>query len=217
MLGITDLSDYVLGTVAIILLPGPNSMYVLSIGAQRGIRAGYRAACGVLAGDSILMLLSALGVTSLLRAVPPLFVALKYAGGAYLCYLGVRMAVSAVRRWRAGRAAPAAAEPAIPPVDVDSPLRKAFTISLMNPKAILFFVSFFVQFVDPAYAYPALTFGVLAAVVQLCSIVYLSALIFGGSRLASTFRRRRMLAAAGRTAVGALFVGFGLKLATASL
>jgi leucine efflux protein len=98
-----------------------------------------------------------------------------------------------------------------------SPFRKAFTISLMNPKAILFFVSFFIQFIDPGYAYPALSFLVLAIVVQICSAIYLTALIFGGSWLAGTFRRRRKLAAAGSSAVGALFLGFSLKLATASL
>jgi leucine efflux protein len=214
MLGVTDLSDYLIGTIAIILLPGPNSLYVLSIGAQRGVRAGYRAATGVFAGDSILMLLSAAGVASLLKAVPPLFIVLKYAGGAYLGYLGVMMVIGAVRRWRAG---PAIELPTLPAPDDTRLFRKAFTISLMNPKAILFFISFFIQFVDPGYAYPAVTFLVLAIIVQLCSFVYLSALIFGGSYLAETFRRRRTLAAAGSTVVGAIFVGFGLKLATTSL
>lgn len=215
MLGVTDLSDYLIGTIAIILLPGPNSLYVLSIGAQRGVRAGYRAATGVFAGDSILMLLSAAGVASLLKAVPPLFIVLKYAGGGYLAYLGVMMVVGAVRRWRAGPVIELTAAPVV--VDDSRLFRKAFTISLMNPKAILFFISFFIQFVDPGYAYPALTFLVLAIIVQLCSFGYLSALIFGGSYLAETFRRRRTLAAAGSTAVGALFLGFGLKLATTSL
>jgi leucine efflux protein len=88
---------------------------------------------------------------------------------------------------------------------------------LLNPKAILFFVSFFVQFVNPEYAYPALSFLLLAGIVQLCSMVYLSVLIFGGTYLASQFRRRRRLAAGLTTLVGAVFVGFGVRLATASL
>ena len=87
----------------------------------------------------------------------------------------------------------------------------------MNPKAILFFVSFFIQFVDPAYAYPAVSFTMLGTIVQLCSFLYLTGLIFTGSWLAATFRRRRRLAAAGTSAVGALFLGFSLRLATASL
>ncbi|NUT31884.1 MAG: leucine efflux protein LeuE [Hamadaea sp.] len=218
MLGVTDLWTYVLGTVAIILLPGPNSMFVLATAATRGVRRGYLAACGVFLGDTILMIASAAGVASLLRAFPPLFLALKYAGAAYLAYLGVKMVIGAVRSWRSSRSMAAVADAvAEAPPAADRPFRRAFTISLMNPKAILFFVSFFIQFVDPAYAYPALTFTVLGVIVQICSFVYLSGLIFAGSWLSATFRKRRRLAAAGTSAVGALFLGFSLRLATASL
>ncbi|NUR49129.1 MAG: leucine efflux protein LeuE [Hamadaea sp.] len=205
MLGVTDLGTYLLGTVAIILLPGPNSMFVLSTAASKGVRRGYQAACGVFLGDTILMVASAAGVASLLRAFPPVFLALKYAGAAYLAYLGIRMLLS--------RPSPTDAAP----VAEDRPFRRAFVISLMNPKAILFFISFFIQFVDPAYAHPAVTFTVLGAIVQLFSFIYLTALIFTGDRLAALFRRRRLLARAGASAVGVLFLGFSLRLATASL
>ena len=90
-------------------------------------------------------------------------------------------------------------------------------VSLLNPNAILFFVSSFIQFVQPGYAHPALTFLVLGAVLQLFSSLYLTTLIFGGRFLAGQFRRRRKLAAGAATGVGALFVGFGIKLATASV
>ncbi|HRP98289.1 MAG TPA: LysE family transporter, partial [Rhodocyclaceae bacterium] len=95
--------------------------------------------------------------------------------------------------------------------------RTALVISLMNPKAILFFVSFFIQFVDPAYAHPGLSFAILAVIVQVCSAVYLSLLIFSGAYLAAQFRRRRRLAAGATGGVGALFIAFGAKLATATL
>lgn len=98
-----------------------------------------------------------------------------------------------------------------------NPFRKAFTISLLNPKAILFFVAFFVQFVDPSYGAPALSFLILALIVQVFSVTYLTTLIFGGTFLAAHFRRRRKLAAGLTTGVGALFLGFGAKLATATL
>src|SRR5579859_3051847 len=100
MLGITNIWTYLIGTVAIILLPGPNSMYVLSVAARRGIKAGYAGACGVFLGDGVLMTLSAAGVASLLRAEPRLFTVVKYAGAAYLCWLGFGMLRAAVRRWR---------------------------------------------------------------------------------------------------------------------
>lgn len=82
-LGITDLWTYVLGTVFIVLLPGPNSLFVLATAAQRGIVSGYQAACGVFLGDTVLMLLSAVGIASLLRTEPMFFLALKYLGAAY--------------------------------------------------------------------------------------------------------------------------------------
>ncbi|HEX7744057.1 MAG TPA: leucine efflux protein LeuE [Micromonosporaceae bacterium] len=215
MLGITDLWTYVLGTVAIVLLPGPNSLFVLSTAARRGVRTGYQAAAGVFLGDAVLMALSAAGVASLLKAYPPLFLVIKYAGAAYLGYVGVMMLRGAWRRWRT-RADPEAprlvdaAEPA-----VGSAFRRAAVISLLNPKAILFFISFFIQFVDPAYPYPALSFVVLGTIAQLTSALYLTALIFTGTYLATQFRRRRRLAAGLTTGIGALFLGFGLKLATA--
>jgi leucine efflux protein len=214
MLGITDFWTYVLGVVAIILLPGPNSIFVLSVGAQRGIRAGYQAAGGVFLGDAVLMILSATGVASLLNAYPPVFLVLKYAGAAYLAWVGVNIIRSAWSRWRR-RAEPSPVTRQEPPPGLQRPFRRAAVISLLNPKAILFFLSFFIQFVEPGYPHPELSFLVLGAVVQFFSALYLSALIFGGRYLAGRFRERRRLAAGASTAVGALFVGFGVKLATA--
>lgn len=214
-LGITDLWTYVFGVVFIILLPGPNSMYVLSLAAQRGVKAGYRAACGVFVGDTVLMVLSAAGVASLLKANPLLFSVVKYGGAAYLLYIGVGMLRGAWRKL--ARPVADAGADVRRAVDGERPFRKALVVSLLNPKAILFFISFFIQFVDPAYAHPALSFVVLGAIAQLASFVYLSTLIFTGARLADHFRRRRKLAAGASGGVGGLFVGFSVKLALATM
>lgn len=212
-LGITDLWTYVLGTLFIVLLPGPNSLFVLATAAQRGVGAGYRAASAVFLGDAILMLLSALGIASLLKAEPVLFLGLKYAGAAYLFYLGLGMLRGGLQKLRQPleQAAP------VKDVDVAQPFRKALLLSLSNPKAILFFVSFFIQFVDPGYAYPGVSFLVLGTILEVISALYLSFLIFSGVRLAAWFRRRQRLAAGASSGVGALFVGFGVKLASATL
>ncbi len=216
MLGVTDIWTYVIGTVAIILLPGPNSLYVLSTAARHGVRAGYRAAAGVFLGDWVLMIAAALGVASLLKAYPALFFVIKYAGAAYLTYVGVMMAIGAIRRVRRTTVKVDVETPPAEPT-ANHPFRRALVISLLNPKAILFLISFFVQFLDPTYAYPALSFLLLAGVLQVCSALYLSALIFGGTFLAGQFRQRRRLAAGLTAGVGAVFVGFGVRLATASL
>lgn len=216
MLGITDLTTYLLGAVLIVLLPGPNSMYVLSVAAQRGTRAGFAGAGGIIIGDFILMTLAATGAAGLLKANPALFAVVKYLGGGYLAWLGFNMLRGALTAWRRpARGETAEAKSVL--VGEENPFVKALLISLMNPKAILFFVSFFVQFVDPAYPHPALTFVALGLIVEVCSTLYLTALIVAGHRLAQAFRRRRKLSAALGGSVGALFVGFGAKLAAASL
>jgi leucine efflux protein len=226
MIGITNIWAYLLGTVAIILLPGPNSIYVLSVAARRGVRAGYAGACGVFIGDAVLMILSAAGVASLLRAEPVLFLVVKYAGAGYLCWIGIGMLRGAWRRWDTPPAEPAgaiaaAAEPAgsaatAAPAE-RNPFRRALVVSLLNPKAILFFISFFIQFVEPGYAHAWLSFLVLGTIAELVSAVYLTTLIFTGSYLAVQFRRRRKLSTALTTGVAAIFVGFAVRLATSSL
>ncbi|AJC19302.1 leucine efflux protein LeuE [Pandoraea pulmonicola] len=216
-LGIVNLWTYLAGVVVVILLPGPNSLYVLAVAAQRGVRQGYAGACGVFLGDTILMTLAAAGVASLLHAQPALFFVVKYLGAAYLCWMGLNMLRGALANLRAARANPGAPVAAPRRVDADRPFKRALFISLLNPKAILFCVSFFIQFVDPGYAYPAVSFAVLGAIVQTFSFLYLSTLILVGYRLAAHFRARRRLSAGATGGVGALFVGFGVKLATATL
>ncbi|BFO14765.1 leucine efflux protein LeuE [Streptomyces sp. KM77-8] len=214
MFGVIDLPTYLVGLVLIVLLPGPNSLYVLSVAARRGVRAGYTAAAGVWCGDTLLMTLSAAGVASLLQGNAVLFGIVKFVGAGYLTWLAVGMLRAAWGMWRTrrdtdGTEASAAAAG-------ERPFRRALVVSLLNPKAILFFIAFFVQFVDPGYAYPALSFVVLGAFAQIASVLYLSALIFGGTRLADAFRRRRRLSARATSAAGALFLGFAAKLSLAS-
>lgn len=222
MLGAIELPTYLVGVIMIILLPGPNSIYVLSLAARRGVRAGYRGAAGVFCGDTVLMVLSAAGVASLLQANELAFSVVKYAGAGYLTYLAVGMMRAAWSMWRARHESVQDDEPVVAaeagpagtegPAEDERPFRRAFVICLFNPKAILFFISFFVQFVDPTYAYPALSFLVLGAIAQVVSLLYLTALIFGGTWLATAFRRRKRLSAAATSAVGALFLGFAAKL-----
>ncbi|MFE2499187.1 leucine efflux protein LeuE [Streptomyces scopuliridis] len=217
MLGVTDLPTYLVGLVLIVLLPGPNSLYVLSVAARRGIRAGYSAAAGVWCGDTVLMVLSAAGVASLLQANELAFGIVKFAGAGYLTWLAIGMMRAAWSLWRSRHErAEEAATSSPAPTPAERPYRRALVISLFNPKAILFFISFFVQFVDPGYAHPALSFVLLGLLANVASALYLSALIFGGTRLAAAFRRRKRLSAGMTTAAGALFLGFAVKLSLSS-
>ncbi|MFD4372672.1 leucine efflux protein LeuE [Streptomyces sp. NPDC058486] len=216
MLGVTDLPTYLAGLVLIILLPGPNSLYVLSVAARKGTRTGYKAAAGVFTGDTILMTLAALGAASLLQTTPLLFTIVKYAGAGYLAWMAYGMLRAALAMWRSRHQPDGAGPEGAESGSTEHPYRRALVISIFNPKAILFLISFFVQFVDPSYAYPALSFLVLGALLQLGSFLYLTTLIFSGTRLAAAFRRRKRLSAGATSAAGALFLGFAVKLSLSS-
>ncbi len=213
--GITDINTFILGTIFVVLLPGPNSLYVITVASQRGIGPGYLGACGIFVGDAILMLLAATGAASLLYAAPTVFMLLQFAGAAYLAWLGVGLIRSGLTDWQARHEPIATAPTTIR--DLKRPFRTALIISLLNPKAIMFFISFFIQFVEPGYPYPALSFLILGTIVQISSALYLSILIFGGVQLAQTFRQLPLLAAVSKAAVGILFIGFGLRLALGSI
>ncbi|MCB1621961.1 MAG: leucine efflux protein LeuE [Thiothrix sp.] len=215
--GVINYMTYVIGCILIILLPGPNSMYVLSLAAQQGVRAGWLAACGIFIADWILMLATAAGAATLLHAYPALFMVVKYAGAVYLGYIGFTMLRNAWRNWRSQNLEQVLEQPLSHQVSRTAPFRKALVIGLLNPKAILFFLSFFVQFVDPTYPTPVWSFLILALTLQVFSFLYLAALIYAGTYLAAAFRKRQKLSALSAGSVGSIFLLFAAKLATASL
>jgi len=213
--GVTDLWTYVIGAFGIILLPGPNSLFILSVATARGVKPGFQGALGVFLGDTLLLALVGLGAAGLLRTTPALFMVVKYAGAAYLSWVGLQLILAAFKKWRSPTAPKADLQEV--PAHLAHPFKRALLVSLLNPKAILFLLSFFVQFIDPAYETPVVPFLILSAIVMGFSALYLSVLIFAGARLAQGFRARQKLSACLSSAVGAVFVWFGIKLANASL
>lgn len=213
MFGTVNLATYLIGTLVVITLPGPNSMFCLATAAQHGAKAAYRTVAGILLGDSLLMLAAVLGAGTLLKLYPALFHGIKLAGGLYLAYIGWQLLRGAAKKWRIQPSEQAAG--AVLPAGPPHVFKRALLLSLTNPKAILFFLSFFVQFVDPAYPRPMLSFLVLAVILQIISFLYLTLLIFAGRRLTRAFGRHVRTSAAAMAAVGAMFVGFALRMWTA--
>ncbi|MEB3752888.1 leucine efflux protein LeuE [Acinetobacter sp. MD2(2019)] len=220
MLGIVHLSTFIIGTILIVLLPGPNSLYLLATASRYGIRAGYLAALGIITGDSLLILATVLGAASILHTYPVTFIALKIIGASYLSYLGIKLFLHSVETWKKHHNPPEtlAIEADISELaKAQTPYRTALTISLLNPKAILFFLSFFVQFVDAKASSPALSFLCLALILQSISFSYLTLLIFGGRKLANYFSQHHRLSSVAICIVGILFIAFSLKLAFSSI
>jgi threonine/homoserine/homoserine lactone efflux protein len=142
MISLATLSVFLLAVLTLFLSPGPNMAFVLSHGVAHGMRGGLAAALGIGAADLILTVLAATGITAMVAAWPPAFDILRYAGALYL----VRLAVQAIR-------APGRAEVTershVPGMEI---FRMAMFNCLLNPKALLFFIVFLPQFIDPAHA-----------------------------------------------------------------
>lgn len=206
--GVLNLWTYLAGVVFIIILPGPNTLYVLKTGISRGVRAGYTAALGVFIGDAILIFCAYIGVASLIRTTPFLFTLVRFLGAIYLLFLGAKILYATfVQKAQAQQQQIEGGH---------SILRKSLTLSLTNPKAILFYVSFFVQFIDFNYAHTGLSFTILALILEAVSFIYMSTLIFSGAMLAPFFNHKKGLAKLGNGLIGLLFLGFATRLATLS-
>lgn len=209
-LGVIQFWTFLSGVIVIILLPGPNSLFVLKTSISRGAQSAWPALAAVLLGDALLILLAYLGVASLLLASPELFRWVRYLGAAYLLYLGVQILLS-LRQHKASTSADSTITNTTNNT-AGSVFRKSLLLSLTNPKAILFYLSFFIQFIDYSYQPAWLPYLMLALVLELVSFCYLAVLIYAGRAIAGFFRHQPLAARAGNLLLGLLFSAFAIRL-----
>ena len=209
--GIVDFPTYFVGVIFVILFPGPNSLYVLTIASLKGWRAGVLASLGIFIGDAILMMAVALGAVTLLNSSPSILNFIRLLGAAYLAWMGYCFIRGGLVRWR-GNQLFTAEGGSTHYLNTLHPFFVALTLSLTNPKAIFFFVSFFAQFIQPGYAYPGHTILYLALVLQLVSMSYLAGLIFSGQFFLRFFKIHPHYAAVLWLTVGVLLIAFAGKL-----
>ncbi len=162
MIDTATLSLFVLAVLALFLSPGPNMAFVLSHGLAHGVRGGFAAAIGISAADLVHTLCAATGVTALVAAWPPSFDVLRYAGALYLLWLA----------WQALRPAGARSAAQAQPAGFARIVRMALLNNLVNPKALLFFMVFLPQFVNPAHGHVTLQLLVLGAILSLMALVF---------------------------------------------
>lgn len=206
-LGVTNLWTYLIGVIFITLVPGPNSLFVLTSSAKYGIQNGYKAALGVFTGDAILIFLSFLGVASLVKTSPMFFSVIKYAGAAYLFYLGMKTLYSVFHKKQSESQVDSIV------IATKGTYQKAVFLSLLNPKMIIFYVSFFIQFINPSYPSAGIPFFVLGVILEACSMIYLSMLIFGAVAVTNMVKHNKKLSNLSNSCIGAVFLMFGAKLA----
>lgn len=201
MLGISDYWAFVAAVLVFLALPGPGTFALLSATAQGGFRAGAAATFGVIGGDQVLMWLAAIGVAAVLQANEALFKGLQYAGAAYLAWIGLKLLFA-----KAGAARPAS-------LRTGHFARQAFLITLMNPKAIVFYMAFFPLFIDTAHHRGVVTFAAMAVTIAIVTLAYCLTLCAFADAVSERVRGHRRLSLLLQRAAGLALIGFGLKLA----
>jgi threonine/homoserine/homoserine lactone efflux protein len=202
MLGIADFGAFCAAILLFLALPGPGTFALLTSTAKGGFRAGAAATLGVIVGDQVLLWLAVAGVAALLAAHPLLFKSVQYLGAAYLAWIGLKLLFA-----KPGAASPIRIEPR-------HYARQAFFITLLNPKAIVFYMAFFPLFIDPNAHRGMITFGAMALTIASITAAYCLLLCaFAGAVSAHVRAHRRMARGLERLA-GLFLVGFGLRLGT---
>jgi RhtB (resistance to homoserine/threonine) family protein len=210
-LGIVHLGVFCIAVLLLNLTPGPDTAFIVGQSVAHGRRAGLLAVLGISAGLLVHTTALALGFSALVAASATAFTVIKVAGAAYLVFLGLRMIVAT-----SGRQKPvdAIAKPVVVPA-APGPKRafaQGFLTNLMNPKVILFFLSFFPQFVERTSPAKGMAFAALGLVLVAMSTVYngLVAWLAGGlaRRMRGVPRVKRWL----DRSIGAAFVALGARL-----
>ncbi len=201
MFGIADYGAFVVAIIVFLLIPGPGNLALITSTSKGAIAAGLAATLGVILGDQVLLWLAVAGVAALLNAYPTAFNAVQWLGAAYLAWLGGKMLL---------------ARPGGAPVLHIKPhhyLRQALMITLLNPKAIVFYMAFFPLFVDPAQHQGLTTFAFMAVTIAALTFAYGLTVVLLTYFLAERLRTSPVISRSLEKLAGLFLVGFGVKLA----
>lgn len=201
MFGITDYGTYIITILLFLLVPGPGNLALITSTTKGGIQGGFGAIFGVFAGDQILMWTAIAGMAAVMAAYPGAFSLVQWAGAVYLGWLGIKMLMS---------------KPGDGPILDIKPrhyFQQSLLITLLNPKAIVFYMAFFPLFIDPArhqglttYLAMTMTSGALMFLYGLTSVMLTHF-------LAERFRANPKLGRVLEKTAGVFLIAFGIKLA----
>jgi leucine efflux protein len=201
MFGIADYPSFVVAVIVFLLIPGPGNLALITSTGKGGLRGGFGSIFGLIVGDQVLMWTAVAGVAALLAASPTAFHAVQWLGAGYLAWLGLRMIL---------------AKPGDRPVLQMRPshfFRQSFVITLLNPKAIVFYMAFFPLFVDPKQHMGLLPFAVMAATIAALTFLYGLIVVLLTHHLAERLRANPRVSGVLQKLAGVFLIGFGVKLA----
>ena len=189
--------------VALNLSPGPDMLYVIGRSVGQGRKAGIVSSLGVFVGCWVHILAAAFGIAALLRSSPIAFNVVRYAGAAYLIYLGIKMLAQktdlASQHLKAER--------------LGTIFRQGAITNMLNPKVAIFFLAFLPQFVDARRGKVVLQILLLGLIFNVGGTLVNLAVAYAGGTLGELLRRNQSIARLQRRFTGLIFVGLGLRLA----
>ena len=198
--GIADYASFAVAIIVFLLIPGPGNLALITSTSKGGIAGGLGATFGVIAGDQVLLWAAVAGVSAIMVAYPTAFHVVQWVGAVYLAWLGIKMLM---------------AQPGDAPILQIRPrhyFRQALLITLLNPKAIVFYMAFFPLFVDPAKHQGMVTFGVMAATIAVLTFLYGLTSVLLTTFFAERIRANPKISSFLNKASGVFLIGFGLKL-----
>lgn len=200
MFGIADYGAFVAAVIIFLAIPGPGNLALITSTSKGGVPGGLAATLGVIAGDQVLMWAAVAGVAALLLAYPAAFAAVQWLGAAYLAWLGIKMLL----------AKPGAA----PVINISAGhyFRQSALITLLNPKAIVFYMAFFPLFVDSRREPSLWTFAAMALTIAALTFVYGLIVVLLTRYLAERLRANPRIGQALEKLAGVFLLGFGIKL-----
>ena len=212
MFGITHFGLFVIAVFLLNVTPGPDTAYIVGRSVAQGRGAGLMSALGISTGCCVHSLACAFGLTALLAASATAFTVIKFVGALYLMYLGVRLIFTKPAAAEAAGVTRAAGAPK----SLRQLFLQGFWTNVLNPKVVLFFVSFFPQFVTTGSDHKALAFLTLGAVFVVMTMVWNSFVAWIAGSVTQRFSGKPAVKRWLDRGVGSAFVGLGIKLATAS-
>ena len=207
MLGIHHYWLFIATAIILVITPGQDTFFILGRSLSGGRASGIAAALGISTGTVIHTFAAALGLSALLATSPQAFFAVKFAGAAYLIYIGVRALLT--------RANGLPGEATAGEDGRWSAFRQGIVTNLLNPKVALFFLALMPQFIEAASTQKVAAFLALGLSFVTLGVIWCVVLAIAAAKLRGAFLRRPSMANVLNKVAGAMFIGLGLKLATA--
>jgi threonine/homoserine/homoserine lactone efflux protein len=206
MFGIHDLTLFIISGLLLNIMPGPDSLLIMTRSATQGARAGGAAALGIGTGTFVHIFAAALGLSAVLATSATAFMAVKLVGAGYILY----MAYGLLKSKKRGEAA---ALPAVPPLPYRKIFAQGFLTNVLNPKVALFFLAFVPQFISADAPNKALAFIVLGCIFNLNGMLWCNALALFTARASARVKLNPAVSLWLNRVTGCLFVWLGIKLA----